>query len=156
MAIFGFKKRKDEKLEQNAQAAKSSVDKKSFSKSANSDKNTKQSANKPEKVAVSKVVAPKLQSELDSSLASVIIRPRVTEKSGVLSQGGVYTFEISKDANKRMVKKAVSTMYKVSPIKIAIVNTTARKIFVRGRKGTVAGIKKAIVTVKSGEKIDFV
>jgi ribosomal protein L23 len=36
------------------------------------------------------------------------------------------------------------------------VNTPAKAVFVRGRKGTVSGLKKAIVTVKKGEKIDFV
>lgn len=151
MAIFGFKKRKDEKLEQNAEATKSNVDKKSFQKST-----SKKSTKKAEKVIASKVVVPKLQSEIDSSSASVIIRPRITEKSGVMSQDGVYTFEISKNSNKAMVRKAVVTLYKVHSTKVSIVNTPAKAVFVRGRKGTVSGIKKAIVTVKKGEKIDFV
>lgn len=153
MAIFGFKKRKDEKLEQNAQATKTVIDKKSSNRSKTANKNV---SNKAEKVTASKVVAPKLQSEIASSTASVIIRPRITEKSGVMSQNGVYTFEISRNSNKAMVKKAFLTLYKVQPIKIAIVNTPANEVFVRGRKGIVSGLKKAIVTVKKGEKIDFV
>lgn len=152
MAIFGFKKRKDEKLEQNAEVSKTSVDRKSASKS----RVVKKSENKAEKVTASKVVAPKLQSELDSSAASVIIRPRITEKSGVMSQDGVYTFEVSKNSNKAMVKKAFFTLYKAQPIKVAISNTPARNVFVRGRRGVVSGMKKAIVTVKKGQKIDFV
>lgn len=151
MAIFGFKKRKDEKLEQGAETAKSLAEKKSINKNPKI-----KSVKKAEKVAVSKVEAPKLDSDQASLTASVIIRPRITEKSGVLSQSGVYTFEIAKNANKNMVKKAISTLYKVVPVSIAIINTPIRNVFVKGRKGKVAGIKKAVVTVKKGDKIDFV
>jgi len=152
MAIFGIKKRKDEKLQQGAEAAKTLAEKKSINKMPVA----KQVAKKAEKVIASKVVAPVLHSDSASIAASVIIRPRITEKSGLLSQGGVYTFEISKNSNKNMVKKAITALYKVVPVNVAIVNTPIRNVFVKGRRGTVAGIKKAIVTVKKGEKIDFV
>jgi large subunit ribosomal protein L23 len=153
MAIFGFKKRKDEKLEQNAQVTKSTKDKKVSNKPVSlTGKNTK----KTEKVAVSKVVSPVLKSDSATSSASVIVRPRVTEKSGVLSQGGVYTFEVSNGSNKSMIKKAFVALYKVSPIQIKIINTPEKNVFVRGRRGVVSGMKKAIITVKKGEKIDFV
>lgn len=151
MAIFGFKKRKDEKLEQGAETAKTLANKKSISNMP-----VARPAKKAEKVVVSKVVSPTLDSDSASSLASVIIRPRITEKSGILSQGGVYTFEITKKANKGMVKTAVKALYKVTPVSVAIVNTKAKNVFVKGRRGTVAGIKKAVVTIKKGEKIDFV
>jgi large subunit ribosomal protein L23 len=153
MAIFGFKKRKDEKLEQNAQVTKSTKDKKVSNKPASSvNKNTK----KTEKVAVSKVISPVLKSDSATSSASVIVRPRVTEKSGVLSQGGVYTFEVSDSSNKTMIKKAFVALYKVSPVQIKIINSPEKNVFVRGRRGVVSGMKKAIITVKKGEKIDFV
>jgi large subunit ribosomal protein L23 len=151
MAIFGFKKRKDEKLEKGAEAAKSLANKKSVSNMP-----VVKPAKKAEKVVVSKVVSPALDSDSASNSASVIIRPRITEKSGILSQDGVYTFEITKNANKGMVKKAVKALYKVTPVSVAVVNTPAKKVFIKGRKGTVAGIKKAVVTIKKGEKIDFV
>lgn len=85
-----------------------------------------------------------------------IIRPRITEKSGLLSQAGVYTFEVNKGTTKPEIAKAVIKLYKVTPVKIAIVNLPTRNVFVRGKKGTVSGVKKAIVTVKKGEKIDFI
>ncbi len=90
------------------------------------------------------------------STASAILRPRITEKSGVLSQGGIYTFEVAKDADKASISRAVKALYKVTPIKVAIVNLPARKTFIRGRRGVVPGIRKAMVTVKKGDKIDFV
>jgi large subunit ribosomal protein L23 len=80
----------------------------------------------------------------------------VTEKSGLLSQNGVYTFEVTRNSNKAMVAKAVRALYKVTPVKIAMINTPMKNVFVKGRKGTVSGMKKAMITLKKGEKIDFV
>ncbi len=99
------------------------------------------------------VVAPSVGS---SNVSSTIIRPRITEKSGILSQSGVYTFEVSKNANKASVAAAVKALYKVSPVKVAVLNNPARNVFVRGRKGVVSGVRKALVTLKKGDKIEFV
>jgi large subunit ribosomal protein L23 len=90
------------------------------------------------------------------SATSAIIRPHVTEKTGILSQQGVYTFAVSKDANKPAIAKAVKHLYKVTPTRIAVVNLPAKQIFAKGKWGMVAGVRKAIVTVKKGDKIDFV
>jgi len=151
MAIFGFKKRNDDKLALDAQATKATKKGAKPSKAATSTKTAT-----AKKVVATKVVAPALSSSIASNIASVIIRPRITEKSGVMSQIGVYTFEVVKDANKDSVAKAINALYKVNPVKIAIINTPTRRVFVRGRRGTVSGIKKAVVTVKKGDKIDFV
>ncbi|MBU6231268.1 MAG: 50S ribosomal protein L23 [Patescibacteria group bacterium] len=151
MAIFGFKKRKDEKLEQGAEAAKAVADKKSPAKGAKKQKAAVQSGSKTKAVAV-----PKLKVVEETVAASVVIRPRVTEKSGLLSQSNVYTFEVNKDANKASVAKAIKAIYKVTPVKVAMINTPMKNVFVKGKKGTVAGMRKALVTVKAGEKIDFV
>lgn len=155
MAIFGFKKRKDEKLEQGAQAAKS-VSEKTVNKGRTSTKGKGSKTNSSNAIVAKNISAPVLNAGTASNNASVIIRPRVTEKSGILSQGGVYTFEVTKDANKSMVSKAVIALYKVNPVRVAMVNTPVKNVFVKGRRGTVAGIRKAIVTLKKGEKIDFV
>ncbi len=90
------------------------------------------------------------------TMAGVIIRPRITEKSGLLSQTGVYTFEVVRGADKQSIGKAVKALYKVTPVKVAVLNSPAKKVFLRGRKGTVSGFRKALVTLKQGEKIDFV
>jgi len=85
-----------------------------------------------------------------------IIRPRITEKSGLLSQSGVYTFEVAGGTTKSEIIKAIKKLYKVTPVKVAIINLPIKNVFVRGKKGTVSGVKKALVTVKKGEKIDFI
>ena len=77
-------------------------------------------------------------------------------KSGILSQTGVYTFEIAPTANKNLIAKAVIALYKVTPTKVTIINSPAKKVFIRGRRGVVSGVRKALVTLKKGDKIDFV
>jgi large subunit ribosomal protein L23 len=155
MAIFGFKKRKDEKLEQSAAAAKGAGVKGSkTAKIAKVASEKKTVAAKNDKVEQSKAVA--IPQGSFSNASEAIIRPRVTEKSGILSQTGRYTFEVTTSANKQSIAKAVNALYKVKPVKVTVINTPAKNVFVKGRRGTVAGIRKAIVTLKPGEKIDFV
>ena len=103
-------------------------------------------------------VAPKvvIPSGRFDAATSVIIRPHVTEKSGLLSQNGVYTFAVSRDANKPAIAQAVKHLYKVTPVKIAITNLPSKEFWARGKWGTASGIRKAVVTVKKGDKIDFV
>ena len=110
-----------------------------------------------EKAARVAVTAPVLVPNVaNTSAASVVIRPHITEKSGLLSQNGVYTFQITTRANKAAVAKAMKALYKVIPVKIAITNNPAKNVFIRGKKGTVPGVRKAVVTLKKGDKIDFV
>jgi len=105
-------------------------------------------------VAVNKSPVPSLKHS--SMFNDAIIRPRITEKSGLLSQNGVYTFEVSKNINKHGISKAIFSLYKVVPTKVAIINLPSKNVFVRGKKGVVTGKRKAIVTLKKGDKIDFV
>jgi len=89
------------------------------------------------------------------SFVHLIKKPRITEKAGIASESNVYTFEVDKNATKGKVKHAIAEMYKVSPVKVNIVNLHARKVFVRGKSGTQAGVKKALVFLKKGDKIDI-
>lgn len=86
----------------------------------------------------------------------IIKRPRITEKSGLQAENaGVYTFEVTAMANKKNVAKAVKDLYKVNPVKVNIINLPAKKIFSRGKMGRKSGVKKAVVYLKKGEKIEF-
>lgn len=160
MAIFGFKKRKDDKLQQEAAVTKNPTAR--GSKSVKSEKSLKslksvkpvQTVTETTKAKTKNVVA--IPASAFTSDTEAIIRPRVTEKSGLMSQSNVYTFEVTMNSNKHSVAKAVKALYKVTPVKIAIVNTPTKNVFVKGRRGSVAGFKKAYITVKAGDKIDFV
>ncbi len=94
-----------------------------------------------------------------NSSSVILTRPRVTEKASFLAgnkSNSVYTFEVSSRANKLMIANAVKELFKVSPIKVNVINTKAKKVFSRGKRGVVSGIKKAMVYLKKGDKIDLV
>ena len=87
----------------------------------------------------------------------IIKKPRITEKSGIQAEAlGVYTFEVTDKANKKNIAKAVKELYKVTPVKVNITNLPAKKVFSRGKVGRKSGVKKAIVYLKKGDKIEFV
>lgn len=88
--------------------------------------------------------------------SDILIRPRITEKSGIMSEAAnVYTFEVVKSATKHSVERAVKTLYKVTPTKVRIVNLPAKNVIVRGRRGMQSAVKKALVYLKKGDKIEF-
>lgn len=92
-----------------------------------------------------------------TNYSQIIIRPRITEKSGIMNESSnVYTFEISKNATKDTVSKAIKALYKVNAEKVRIINLPAKKVFVRGKKGTQSAVKKALVYLKKGDKIELV
>ena len=87
---------------------------------------------------------------------NVLNSPRITEKAAILAdKNNVYTFEVSKEATKDSVAASVKESYKVTPLKVRVVNLPARKVFRRGRVGTKSGVKKAYVYLKKGDKIEL-
>jgi len=109
------------------------------------------SKKKEEKAVAVKGAAP----ETAAPKASVLIGPRITEKSALLSEKGVYIFDIVPTANKRQVSHAIKLAHKVTPVKINISVTKPKKVFVRGKVGYRQGGKKAMVTLKKGQTIEF-
>jgi large subunit ribosomal protein L23 len=88
-------------------------------------------------------------------LANEIIRALVrTEKSTTDEPKGKYLFIVSPDANKTEIKRAVEQMYKV---KVANVNTLIRlgkMRRVRHQVGKTTDVKRAMVTLRAGQKIE--
>jgi len=90
-------------------------------------------------------------------ILSIIKKPRITEKAGIKSESqNVYTFEVTKDATKKTVGEAIQLIYKVTPIKINVVNLPAKNVTARGKKGVKQAVKKALVFLKNGDKIAFI
>ncbi|MEK7567435.1 MAG: 50S ribosomal protein L23 [Patescibacteria group bacterium] len=83
------------------------------------------------------------------------LKPRVTEKSSMLAKRGVYTFDVPQGASKGAIAKAVTAIWKVHPVKIAIVKTAGKSKMSKGKKGRKADMKKAYVYLKKGEKIEI-
>jgi len=86
----------------------------------------------------------------------LIKRPWITEKSTALSAKGKYVFLVSAGATKPEIKKAVKEVYKVDAISVNVVNRLPkRKRFGGAMKGSSGGYRKAVVTLKAGQKIDI-
>jgi large subunit ribosomal protein L23 len=90
------------------------------------------------------------------SLSHIILRPRVTEKAAYKAESKVYTFEIPKDATKAQVAKAITALYKVTPVKIAVARTPAKVVMKKGKYGKSQSIKKAYVYLKKSDTIEFI
>lgn len=86
---------------------------------------------------------------------SLIKKTIVTEKSTRLNEIGQYVFMVERSATKNEVKKAVKEIYKVDAVAVNIVNRPAKRKRFRGLTGKQKGYKKAIVTLKEGQKIDL-
>jgi len=93
-----------------------------------------------------------------TTIYDVIRRPLVTEKSnyqsGKLHQ---YSFEVSNDATRTLVKDAIETLFEVKVVRVNIMNTAAKRSRRRNRRLLVrdAGFKKAIVTLAEGSSLEI-
>ncbi len=89
-------------------------------------------------------------------LYDVIQEPLVTEKSTGQKEEGKYTFRVHPAANKNSVRAAVEKIFNVHVTKVNTRVVAGRWKRVRYRPGLTAEWKKATVTLKEGEKIEFV
>ena len=88
-------------------------------------------------------------------LYEVLTRPLITEKNSLLQGQGKYVFEISGKANKIQVKKAVEKAFKVDVTAVNIVAVPGKERRVGRSKVLTPSWKKAIVTLKPGDKIEL-
>ncbi|MCD8539207.1 MAG: 50S ribosomal protein L23 [Leadbetterella sp.] len=90
---------------------------------------------------------------------SILKRPIITEKTQGLNAKNKYTFEVGRDANKISIAAAVEKMYGVTVEKVNTITQIGKKKSRMTRtkisSGKTATYKKAIVTLKEGEIIDF-
>ena len=86
----------------------------------------------------------------------IIKKPILTEKGTQLTEkGNKYLFVTDSAANKFEIKDAVEKIFNVNVTKVNTVNVAGKVKNMRGVKGRSADYKKAIVTLKQGEKIDL-
>lgn len=93
----------------------------------------------------------------DRDLSSVIIKPRISEKSVGMGEKNVYTFIIRANATKYDVRDAVKQIWGVTPVKVNIVNKSPRQYLSRSKGRTVSekGMKKAYVYLQAGDSIEL-
>ncbi len=85
----------------------------------------------------------------------LVKKPWITEKSTRLNEEGKYVFLVKDNATKNEMKKMVKELYQVDATEVNIVNIPAKSRRYRGMRSEKPGYKKAIVTLKAGQKIDL-
>lgn len=88
-------------------------------------------------------------------LYEVLSRPLITEKGTALQIEGKYAFEVAREANKNQIKQAVEKAFKVKVTAVNVMTIPGRKRRVGRRDVITQPWKKAIVTLKPGDKIEL-
>lgn len=77
----------------------------------------------------------------------------LSEKSNLLANTGRYVFKVPSSSNKIEVGKAVETVYGVKVVSVNIVNVSGKMRRYGRTRGRTSNWKKAIVTLRAGDKI---
>jgi large subunit ribosomal protein L23 len=93
-------------------------------------------------------------------MVTALLHPILTEKSTLLTEKkNQYTFKVESEADKILIKKAVEEKFDVNVVSVRTVNCMGKRKRQFTRKGLIEGKKsnwkKAIVTLKDGQAIDF-
>ena len=90
---------------------------------------------------------------------SIYIKPIITEKYSVMADKGRYAFVVEKTANKVEIKNAIEKSYGVTVNSVNTMNyigkIKTRYTQTKVMSGLVKKAKKAVVTLKKGDTIDF-
>ncbi len=158
MALFKSKKTKKEDTEKKAKQ-----EQKDKEKQAGKQKEEKklsmrqmyeQEASKKTAVKEGEAVKGLKRNDPGQRAYRILCRPLVTEKASIIAAEGKYVFEVSSQANKVEIAKAIFDLYGIKPIKVNIIKTKGKRV----RSGRVSGRrknrKKAIVTLPKGKSIN--
>ena len=90
----------------------------------------------------------------DTRHYDLIVSPVITEKATIASDSNQFVFKVHREATKPQIKAAIEKLFDV---KVTAVNTLLRKgkskVF-RGMRGKQQDVKKAVVTLADGYRID--
>jgi large subunit ribosomal protein L23 len=85
----------------------------------------------------------------------IVIRPVISEKSYDMIEHNRYTFEVAKTASKPQIAQAVTDIFGVTVTSVNTMNVTGKPRRVRVAKGKTRDWKKAVITLKEGDSIEF-
>lgn len=85
----------------------------------------------------------------------LVKNPIITEKAIGLGKQGKYVFWVQSGATAQEVKKIVEAHYKVQVVKTNVINIKSKQRKMGNLRGQKSGYKKVIVTLKPGQKLDF-
>ncbi|MYC30808.1 MAG: 50S ribosomal protein L23 [Chloroflexi bacterium] len=90
------------------------------------------------------------------NIYEVLLKPMITEKSTLLQEEGRYTFQVALKANKGLVKEAVEKNFNVSVVDVNITMLRGKKKRYGPKIKKMPDTKKAVVTLRAGERINLV
>jgi len=92
----------------------------------------------------------------EGRLASVLLAPIVSEKAtAVAEKHNQVLFKVLRDATKPEIKAAVELMFKVEVEAVSVVNVKGKTKRFGGRVGRRDHVKKAYVSLKAGQELNF-
>ena len=86
----------------------------------------------------------------------VIIKPMITEKSTLLQERSKYVFQVAPKANKVEIKGAVQSTFGVKVLDVNITKIRGKQKRFGPRFKKMPDIKKAVVTLRPGDRIQIV
>ena len=90
-----------------------------------------------------------------TNLRDVLIRPLITEKTNAGMQDNKYTFIVPLNANKVEIRQAVESIFKVKVLNVNTVRVMGKVKRMGNHSGKRPDVKKAIVKVFPGQRIEF-
>lgn len=88
-------------------------------------------------------------------MSQLTLTPKISEKAIYLAERGIYVFEVPSNANKIEIAKAVEATFKVSVVDVNITIAKGKVKRFRQILGRERDIKKAMVKLKSGQKLSL-
>ena len=89
-----------------------------------------------------------------AAMYDTLLRPVITEKSMMSSEGGKVVFTVPLSATKDDVKAAVEAIFNVKVEKVNTVTQAGKVKRFRGYEGVRSDYKKAVITLADGQNID--
>lgn len=142
MALLDFLKNKKEKP-----ARRGGGDKATEKKAVASDV-------KKESKTVEVAKTPKASLKEGKFSYSVVKEPHISEKATYLGDENKYAFKVYGNANKLEIKKSVEGIYGVNVLAVNVITIPHKKRRMGKTEGYKKGYKKALVTIKEGQKIE--
>jgi large subunit ribosomal protein L23 len=90
----------------------------------------------------------------DPRLYDVILSPVITEKATMASEYNKVIFRVAGTATKPQIKEAVEKLFDVKVKAVNTLNRKGKRKAFRGRPGVQSDVKKAVVTLEEGHRID--
>jgi len=157
MGLFSGKKIRDNKDKTDERAVKIYAGKKGKDKSLK-ELQTEDKKKEQNKKSKSTVLPAKENKEVKaknqfSRAYRILIKPMVTEKASIIASANKYIFQVSRDANKIEISKAINDVYGIKPVSVNIVTMGGKKTRYGRITGKRKNWKKAVITLPEGSSI---